>query len=154
MARKYTERYVRYYTFGSAAAKLEQQQKQAELPKYKAPQKRRPIAFDPFAVAGNAVAILLAVLMVVGLIQVAGTTAQVRELETKVAVLELEQQMLQERYESSYDLEEVRIAAQSMGMVQVQDADHVRLNIPAENQQVQQLSWWDSLLLSLRQIFA
>lgn len=154
MARKYTERYVRYYTFGSAAAKLEQQQKQAELPKYKAPQKRRPIAFDPFAVAGNAVAILLAVLMVVGLIQVAGTTAQVRELETKIAVLELEQQMLQERYESSYDLEEVRIAAQSMGMVQVQDADHVRLNIPAENQQVQQLSWWDSLLLSLRQIFA
>lgn len=154
MARKYTERYVRYYTFGSAAAKLEQQQKQAELPKYKAPQKRRPIAFDPFAVAGNAVAILLAVLMVVGLIQVAGTTAQVRELETKVAVLELEQQMLQERYESGYDLEEVRIAAQSMGMVQVQDADHVRLNIPAENQQVQQLSWWDSLLLSLRQIFA
>ena len=154
MARKYTERYVRYYTFGSAAAKLEQQQKQAELPKYKAPQKRRPIAFDPFAVAGNAVAILLAVLMVVGLIQVAGTTAQVRELETKVAVLELEQQMLQERYESGYDLEEVRIAAQSMGMVQVQDADHVRLNIPAENQQDQQLSWWDSLLLSLRQIFA
>lgn len=154
MARKYTERYVRYYTFGSAAAKLEQQQKQAELPKYKAPRKRRPIAFDPFAVAGNAVAILLAVLMVVGLIQVAGTTAQVRELETKVAVLELEQQMLQERYESGYDLEEVRIAAQSMGMVQVQDADHVRLNIPAENQQVQQLSWWDSLLLSLRQIFA
>ena len=154
MARKYTERNVRYYTFGSAAAKLEQQQKQAELPKYKAPQKRRPIAFDPFAVAGNAVAILLAVLMVVGLIQVAGTTAQVRELETKVAVLELEQQMLQERYESGYDLEEVRIAAQSMGMVQVQDADHVRLNIPAENQQVQQLSWWDSLLLSLRQIFA
>ena len=154
MARKYTERYVRYYTFGSAAAKLEQQQKQAELPKYKAPQKRRPIAFDPFAVAGNAVAILLAVLMVVGLIQVAGTTAQVRELETKVAVLELEQQMLQERYESGYDLEEVRIAAQSMGMIAAEEAVHVQVQVPQKQEEVRLMNWWDALLLSLRQFFA
>ena len=154
MARKTNERYVRYYTFGSAAAKLEEEQKQAVLPKYKAPLKRKPISFDPFAFAGNAVAILLAVLMVVGFIQVAHTTAQVRDLQTQVTALELEKEMLTERYESSYDLEEIRIAAQSMGMVEAEDAAHVRVNVPAQTEEVQRLSWWDSLMMSLRQFFA
>ena len=33
MARKTTERYVRYYTFGSAAAKLDRDARRATLPK-------------------------------------------------------------------------------------------------------------------------
>lgn len=153
MARKYIERYVRYYTFGSTAAKLEEQ-KQAQLPNYKAPRKRRPLAFDPVAFAGNAVVILLAVLMVVGLFQVAHTTSQVRDLETQVTVLQQEQQMLQERYESGYDLDEVLVAAQSMGMVRAEDAARVRVEVPAQSAEVIHMSWWDSLLLSLRQFFA
>lgn len=153
MARKTNERYVRFYTFGSAAAKLEQEQK-AALPKYKAPQKRRPISFDPFAFAGNAVAILLAVLMVVGFLQVAHTAAQVRDLKTQVATLEREKELLTERYESSYDLEEIRIAAQSMGMIEQEDAAHVRVDVPTWTEELQPLSWWDSLMLSLRQFFA
>ena len=152
MARKFTERYVRYYTHGSAAAKL--QEKQTALPRYKAPQKRRPIAFDPVAVAGNAVAILLAVLMVVGFIQVANTTAQVHNLQTRVTTLELEKQMLQERYESGYDLEEVRIAAQSMGMIAAEEAVHVQVQVPQKQEEVRLMNWWDALLLSLRQFFA
>ena len=154
MARKYTERYVRYYTFGSAAAKLEDQRRQAELPKYKAPQKRKPIAFDPFAFAGSAVAIVLAVLMVIGFIQLAHTTAQVHDLQTQVTAMEQERQMLQELYENGYDLEEVRIAAQSMGMVEAEDAAHIQVRIPQKAGEDIRLSWWDSLLQSLRQFFA
>lgn len=154
MARKYNERYVRYYTFGSTAAKLEEQQRRAALPKYQAPKKRKPIAVDPVAFAGSAVAVLLAVLMVVGFIQVAVTQAQVHEMETQVAILEQEQKMLRECYESGYDLDEVRIAAQSMGMVEPEEVTHVRVSIPDAPQQVQRLGWWDSLLLSLRQFFA
>ena len=153
MARKYTERYVRYYTFGAAATKVEQQHR-AALPKYKAPRKRKPIAFDPFAFAGSAVAILLAVLMVVGFIQVAAAQAQVHELQTQIAILEQERLVLQERYESGYDLDEIQIAAQSMGMVEMEDAIHVQVNVPAQNAETRQMSWWDSWLLSLRQFFA
>ena len=153
MARKQNERYVRYYTFGSAAAKLEQQRK-AALPQYKAPRKRRPIEFDPFAFAGSAVAVLLAVLMIVGFLQLAHTKAQIHDLETRVAVLDQEQQMLQERYESGYDLDEIRIAAHSMGMVEREDAAHVRVNVQTVPQEPQQLDWWDSLMLRLRQFFA
>ena len=154
MAGKYNERYVRYYTFGSAAAKLEDQQRRAALPKYKAPQKRSPIAVDPVAFVGCVVAVVLAVLMVVGFIQVAVTQARVHELQTQVAILEQEQKMLQERYDSGYDLDEVRIAAQSMGMVEPEEVTHIRVNVPEQIEQNRQMSWWDSFVLSLRQFFA
>ena len=154
MARKYTERYVRFYTVGSAAAKLETVERKAALPQYKAPQKRKPIAVDPVSLLGTAVAVLLAVLMLVGFAQVAHTSAQVRKLETQVMTLELEQEQLQQKYEAGYDLNEVRAAAESMGMIPAEDAIHVRVELPGETVQIEHLSWWDSMMLSLRRFFA
>ena len=154
MARRNNDRYVRYYTVGSAAAKLEPEARKASLPKYDKPAKRKPISFDPVAFIGSAVAVLLAVLMIVGLIQVAGTAAQVRELETQLAALEREEEILMERYQSGYDLDEVRAAAHSMGMIPVEEAARVQVALPAVSVEVPQVSWWDSLLVSLRQIFA
>ena len=154
MARRYNERYVRYYTFGSTAAKLDKAERKAALPEYKTPQKRKPIAVDPVSLLGNAVAIVLALLMIVGMVQMAGTAAQVRAMEQEVLELELQQQMLQERYQSEYDLEEVRVAAESMGMIPAEEAVRVSVKVPAETVEVQSLSWWDNLVLSLRQFFA
>ena len=154
MARKYTERYVRFYTVGSAAAKLETVERKAALPEYKTPEKRKPIPVDPIALVGSAVAVLLAVLMLVGFAQVAHTSAQVKKLQTQVMTLELEQEQLRQKYENGYDLEEVRVAAESMGMIPVEDAIHVRVELPAETVQIETLSWWDSMMLSLRQFFA
>ena len=154
MARKYTERYVRFYTVGSAAAKLETVERKAALPQYKAPQKRKPIAVDPVSLLGTAVAVLLAVLMLVGFAQVAHTSAQVRKLETQVMALELEQEQLQQKYEAGYDLNEVRAAAESMGMIPAEDAIRVRVAVSTETMQIETMSWWDSMLLSLRSFFA
>ena len=154
MARKTTERYVRYYTFGSTAVKLDRRERKAALPEYKTPEKRQPIAVDPIALVGSAVAILLAVLMLVGFAQVAHTSAQVHKLETQVMTLELEQEQLRQKYEAGYDLEEVRAAAESMGMIPVEDAIHVRVELPTDTIQIEHLSWWDSMLLSLRRFFA
>ena len=154
MARKTTERYVRYYTFGSTAAKLDRRERKAALPQYKTPEKRKPIPVDPVALVGSAVAVLLAILMLVGFAQVAHTSAQVKKLETQVMALELEQEQLRQKYESGYDLEEVRAAAESMGMIPVEEAIHVRVELPAESVQIEHLSWWDSMMLSLRRFFA
>ena len=76
MARKTTERYVRYYTFGSTAAKLDRQERKAALPQYKTPEKRKPIPVDPVALVGSAVAVLLAILMLVGFAQNERTDAK------------------------------------------------------------------------------
>lgn len=154
MARKYTERYVRFYTVGSTAAKLDREERKAALPQYKTPQKRQPIAIDPIGFVGSAVAVVLAVLMIVGMVQVAFTAGQVRDMQTQVQALEKEQEMLRERYEAGYDLDEVRVAAESMGMVPAEDAVRVSVQVPEVPMEVETLSWWDSLVLSLRQIFA
>ena len=154
MARNTTERYVRYYTFGSTAAKLDRRERKAALPEYKTPEKRKPIAVDPIALVGSAVAVLLAVLMLVGFAQVAHTSAQVNKLETQVMTLELEQEQLRQKYENGYDLEEVRAAAESMGMIPAEDAIHVRVELPGETVGIETLSWWDSVMLSLRRFFA
>ena len=154
MARRNDDRYVRFYTYGSAAVKVEDPRRTASLPRYKTPQKRKPIPFDPVAFAGNVVAVLLAVLMVVGLVQVAATNAQVREMETRVQTLQQQEQMLLDKYYGSIDLEEIRAAAESMGMVPLEEAVHVRVQLPAQPVQVQRVSWWDSMLASLRQFFA
>ena len=154
MARKTTERYVRYYTFGSTAVKLDRRERKAALPEYKTPEKRKPIAVDPIALVGSAVAVLLAVLMLVGFAQVAHTSAKVQKLQTQVMTLELEQEQLRQKYESGYDLEEVRVAAESTGMIPAEDAIHVRVELPTDTIQIEHLSWWDSMLLSLRRFFA
>ena len=65
MARKYNDRYVRFYTYGSTAVKVEDPRRTASLPKEQKAQKRKPIPFDPIAFAGNVVAVFMAILMIV-----------------------------------------------------------------------------------------
>lgn len=154
MARKYNDRYVRFYTYGSTAVQVEDPRRAASLPKEQKAQKRKPIPFDPFAFAGNVVAVFMAILMIVGLIQVAATNAKVRELETQLVVLEQQEQMLLEKYYGSFDLDEVRAAAESMGMIPAEEATHVQVRVDAPNVEVQQLGWWDTLVANLRQFFA
>ena len=36
----------------------------------------------------------------------------------------------------------------------VEDAIHVRVELPTDTIQIERLSWWDSMLLSLRRFFA
>lgn len=154
MARKYNDRYVRFYTFGSTAVKVEDPRRTASLPKDQKPQKRKPIPFDPIAFAGNVVAIFMAVLMIVGFCQVAAANAQVRELETQLTGLQQQEQMLEEVYYGSFDLEQIRVAAESMGMIPAEEAAHVQIQVPTQIPEVQRVSWWDSLVVSLRQFFA
>ena len=154
MARKYNDRYVRFYTYGSTAVKVEDPRRTASLPKEQKAQKRKPIPFDPIAFAGNVVAVFMAILMIVGFCQVAVANAQVQKLETQLAGLEQQEQMLLEKYYGSFDLEEVRVAAESMGMIPAEEAVHVRVEVPAETVEVPQVSWWDSVLMQLRQFFA
>ena len=154
MARNNYDRYVRFYTFGSTAVKVEDPRHTAKLPKYRKPEKRKPIPFDPIAFAGNAVAILLAVLMLVGMIQMVSTNTQIRQQEMQLQALQQQEQMLLDQYYGSFDLEEVRAAAESMGMISAEEAARVQVRVPTQTAEVQQLSWWDNMLSSLRQFFA
>ena len=154
MANRQSERYVRYYTFGSAAQKLDHQQIRPALPKMKPQKKRKTISVDPVAFYGNAVALMLALLMAVGLFQLHYANSQVHAEQIRVQALEQEQKMLTEIYEDGYDLDEIRAAAESMGMIPVEEATHIQVKVQTAPMETVRMGWWDSLLANLRQMFA
>jgi hypothetical protein len=41
-----------------------------------------------------------------------------------------------------------------MGMIPAEEAVRVGIKAPTETIQIQQLGWWENMLLSLRQLFA
>jgi hypothetical protein len=81
------------------------------------------------ALLGCTVALVLAVLMVVGLVQVTQVSAQVRKAEQDIVALELEHEKLEEIYRSGYDLEQIREEALAMGMIPKEQAETITVQI-------------------------
>ncbi len=148
MARRPTERYVRYYTIGSTSGKAQKQ-----LPKDRQAQPKKIIEIEPVAVAGNLVAVSLAALMAVGMMQVHQVNTEIRQMEAYIIGLERTEEKLEAEYKAGYDLEEVRLAAEKMGMIPAEDAVRVSVRVPEEQVEVVQLSWWETLLVNLRRFF-
>ena len=98
MAKK-DNRYIRFYTPGSAAVKVEIQDEQtwAPLPDPK-PAKKIDIPVDPIAIFGFAVAVCMLILMAVGITRLNVVRREVVTLEHYVAQLSAEHVALEETY--------------------------------------------------------
>lgn len=154
MARSNDIQYVRYYTAGSAARKVELPQKKVSQPKPKLKKAARPLVkLDGLAALGTVVAVIMLVCMVVGFIQVCHTNAQVQRLEAYVARLELENESLRAEYAHGYDLDEIHLAAQSMGLVPEEQVRHITIADPESEVQVE-TTWWQNLLEDITALFA
>ncbi len=132
MARKTEIQYIRYYTDGSAAKKIE-----PKLPRKKskpiAP--RRPriqyvLHVDLLAICGIAVAAVLLIMMVVGVVQLRTAQEQTRQYAQYVQTLEQNNSLLQSQYAAGYDLEEIRHQAQLLGLVPMDSVEQIALQIP------------------------
>lgn len=156
MARSNDIQYVRYYTQGSAAQKVELPEKKnvKPQPEPKAKKTTQPVLWlDGLTVAGLVVAAVMVVCMVVGLVQVSNANAEVSRLEAYVANLEAQNASLQVEYEHGYDLTEVRIAAESMGMIPVEQARRITVSVPEPVVQ-ESNSWWENVLENFKALFA
>ena len=156
MARSNDIQYVRYYTFGSAAQELElpEKKKAHPKPKVKKEQAALPlIKLDGLSTVGLAVAAIMLVCMIVGAIQVSRINAEAQELKLYVAQLEVRNADLQAEYDSGYDLAQVQIAAESMGLVPADQVQHITVSVP-ESAQDTDLSWWQQLLEQIQGFFA
>ena len=154
MARSNDIQYVRYYSAGSAARKLELPEKKNPKPKPTAKQMAKPLLrVDGLAAVGTAVAAIMLVCMVIGFIRVCHTNAQVQKLESYVARLEVENKNLRTEYAHGYDLEEIRIAAQSMGLVPEEQVRHITVSVAEPEVQVQP-TWWQDLWENMKALFA
>ncbi len=156
MARRSDIQYIRIYTEGTAARKLEPAPAPRRKPKPARPKARKTVAIrvDPLAVAGIAVAVVMLVLMAVGLAKLDEVQQQRQALETYITQLQQENAALQDTYDNGYDLEEIRRNAEALGMVPVEDLPHIQIQVPPEAPDQGEAGWWESVLAFFTELFA
>lgn len=126
MANKPEIQYVgQFYVYGSEAralaAKRARKQAQTQLPD-KAVQQVRQVRVDVLAVASLVLAGVLLVTMVMGALSMQTAWQDLRTAKQYVYELEARNRVLTVEYRSGYDLEEIRSAALSLGMIPAEEA--------------------------------
>ena len=142
--------YVRYYTSGSAALKLEPVQDPRFVPTetpaaspYKL--KRKKIFVDPVAVASILLAVCMLVAVFAGFARLKQARGEVEAMEAYVHTLQAEHAVLNRRYKSGYDLEVIRETALALDMIPAEQAACVKIPIPQEQENPAQMSFWERL---------
>ena len=153
---KFHNRYVQFYTPGTAAVKVEIQDKKkwAPLPPPK-PEDKIAVAVDPVAIVAFAVAVCMLILMAVGIRQLNSTRQEVTALERYIAQLSAENLQLKEQYSEGYSINEVRSAALSMGMIPAEEVSqtHIYVTIP-QPQEEAPVGFWQQITTYLTGLFA
>ena len=150
--------YVRYYTAGSAACQLaprpEKHPRRTRTPRAEAAPAPRPkLIIHPFALTGTVIALVLAVCVGFGFWQVNKVSRQHAAMEQYVAMLLEQNADLQTQYTDGYDLEDVKLTAEGLGLVPVEQVPHIKaaVTVPPE---LLEPTFWESLLAELRELFA
>ena len=128
--------YVRFYTTGSAAQKLEPLPKK-EKAKISAPQRPRTrrkqkavVYIDPISMFAVLVAGVMFIAMAVGMLQLGSINHEAVRMESYVSELRAENIKLRNEYESGYDLKDVEQKALEMGLVPVDQVEKVVIEVP------------------------
>lgn len=148
MAKRDEIQYVRYYAVGSTARKLEPKRqprrRAAEQAAPKPEEQRIPIYFDRTAVLGTALAVVMLLCVVFGFGRVNRLNQQIADMEAHIAGLRAENYGYQKDYANGVDLDDVRAAAEAMGLVPMEQVRHITVHIP-QPEEPQELPWWQEL---------
>lgn len=127
--------YVRFYTAGSAARKLELQPKKekAKISAPQRPQTRRRqktlVYIDPISVFAVLVAGAMFIAMAVGMLRLGTVNSEVEKMNSYVAQLQAENTALRSEYHAGYDLKDVEQKALEMGLVPVDQVEKVVVEV-------------------------
>ncbi len=148
MSQKPKIQYVgQFYIHGSEARQLELQEKKKQA-KSKLPLERlrkiEVVYLDPVAIFGIVTALVMLTVMILGVLQIRDDWKEYRVMSNYVSRLNSENAELQADYRSQYDLEDIRIKAQALGMVPKSDLEvrTVYVTIP---QPEPEMTWLDEL---------
>ena len=121
-----------FYVHGSEARQLqlqeEKRQAKTKLPLVKI-QAIEKIYVDPVALAGIAVAVMMLVTMVLGTVQLKRDWDQYERVSAYVSELKKENARKSHLYRSSYDLEDIKTKALSMGMIPKSELQTVAVTV-------------------------
>ena len=146
--------YIRMYTDGSAARKLEiaAPVKQAKAPRTRK-RKKILVYVDPVALAGIAVAVVMLVVMAVSVCNLYALQQETAVLENYVNDLQMENAELLSQYESHIDLDEIERTALALGMVPREEVRHV--TVKAETPETKNAAGaWEQFRTFLTGLFA
>ena len=157
MSQKPKIQYVgQFYIHGSEARQLELQEKKKQA-KSKLPLERlrkiEVVYLDPVAIFGIVTALVMLTVMILGVLQIRDDWKEYRVMSNYVSRLNSENAELQADYRSQYDLEDIRIKAQALGMVPKSDLEvrTVYVTIP---QPEPEITWLEELQWFLSGLFA
>ena len=157
MANKPEIQYVgQFYIHGSEAKKLaekkEQKQARTELPQHRI-ERVRQVHVDPLAIASLCIAAVMMVTMVMGTLSLQTAWQELKTAEKYVYQLQDTNRVLATQYRAGYDLNEIRSAAIALGMVPVEEVQHMTLNVIVPVQQPEP-TWLENVVWFLEGLFA
>lgn len=157
MSQKPKIQYVgQFYIHGSEARQLELQEKKKRA-KSKLPLERlrkvEVVYLDPVAVFGIVTALVMLTVMILGVLQIRDDWEEYRVMSNYVSRLNSENAQLQADYRSQYDLEDIRVKAQALGMVPKSELEvrTVYVTIP---QPEPEMTWLEEIQWFLSGLFA
>ena len=157
MSQKPKIQYVgQFYIHGSEARQLELQEKKKHA-KSKLPLERlrkvEVIYLDPVAIFGIVTALVLLAVMTVGVLQIRDDWKDYQTMSNYVSRLNSENAELKADYRSQYDLEDIRVKAEALGMVPKSELEvrTVYVTIP---QPEPEMTWLEEIQWFLSGLFA
>lgn len=157
MSQKPKIQYVgQFYIHGSEAWQLELQEKKKRA-KSKLPLERlrkvEVVYLDPVAIFGIVTALVMLTVMILGVLQIRDDWEEYRVMSNYVSRLNSENAQLQADYRSQYDLEDIRVKAQALGMVPKSELEvrTVYVTIP---QPEPEMTWLEEIQWFLSGLFA
>ena len=143
MAMQPEVRYINAYVSGNVAVqpeKMPHKKSSARLPKARKQQKWL-IHVDYVAVGGILAAFVLSIMLIVGLVQM--NQAQQEAIIYKEYAMSLKQDnaQLRDTYADQYDLDEVRDIALTMGMVPVEQVEHMTMQVVTPQVEQEPTAW-------------
>ena len=153
MARQFDVQYIRSYTDGTAARKLDVPQTVKAARRSAAPKKKKiVIHIDPLAIIGITMAVVMMVLMAAGFTRLLGAQEEMVQMQAYVQTLHQENDRLQQEYDAGYDLENVRQTALALGLVPMEQVSQVSIRVSVPPQE--QPSGWEQFYTFLAGLFA
>ena len=145
-----------FYIHGSEARQLELQEKKKHA-KSKLPLERlrkvEVIYLDPVAIFGIVTALVLLAVMTVGVLQIRDDWKDYQTMSNYVSRLNSENAELKADYRSQYDLEDIRVKAQALGMVPKTELE-VRTVYVTMPQPEPEMTWLEEVQWFLCGLFA
>ena len=159
MVRHPQVQYIRFYTDGSAARKVEVASPVRNTKPAAKPRKKKKIILyvDPLAILGILTAVVMVAIMISSMVMLKNAKAQTAAMEQYVVQLREENVALQAEYEAGYDIQEIERTALALGMIPMEQAQHITLEKPATptvQLEEKQPDTWDLIYTFLTGFFA